>query len=416
MSTVAPEGGRARPGARAAIVEAVLDGGPITVTVLAVVAAVVIGGLLIAFTDPTVLHRWGSLLSAPGAAISSAWDAASGAYTALLRGAIVDVHQVGHGPASATFNPISETIVNATPLILAGLAVMLPFRAGLFNIGGTGQFIGGAIVAGYLGFAVSMPPLIHVVVATAGGFAGGAAVGWVVGELRARTGANEVITTIMLNYVAEYLLLYLLGTTAFRRPGRTDPISPFVHGTARLPRLAGHALRLNTGILVAVAAAVAVAWLLQRSTLGFRIRAIGANPDAARAAGMDVERGYSTVMLLAGGLAGLAGAAVVLGTNFTVDPQVYGTVGIDAITIALLGRGRPLGVVLAALLYGALHAGGVQMQASTSTPIDIVTVIQSLIVLFVAAPPLVRAIFRLRAPREDAGLPLLRPAAEAVEA
>ena len=390
------------------MVRYVREGTPATVTVLAFVAAIVLGGLLIAFSDPHVLGNF---------SIGAAWHSAAGAYSAMFKGAVVDPSTVSGGSATTVFRPITETLVNATPLVLSGLAVMLPFRAGLFNIGAAGQFTGGAIVAGWLGFAFSMPPVVHVVVATAGGFVGGAVVGWAVGELRARTGANEVIVTIMLNYVMAELLLYLLGTSTFRRPHRTDPISPLVAGTARLPHLAGSGLRLNTGLLVALAAAVAVWWLLARSVPGFRFRAIGANPDAARAAGIDVERGYATVMLLAGGLAGLAGAAIVLGVNFDLDPQVAGTYGVDAITIALLGRGTSLGVVLASLLYGALRAGGVTMQASTSTPIDIVTVIQSVIVLFVAAPPLVRALFRLRRPSAtDGTVPLLAPAAAGGEA
>ena len=248
------------------------------------------------------------------------------------------------------FAPLSETLVTATPLILAGLAVMIPFRCGLFNIGATGQFIGGALVAGWIGFGLQLPPVIHVVVAVAGGFVGGAACGWLVGWLRARSGANEVIVTIMFNYVASYFLLYLLGTKAFRRPHRIDPISKIVHGTARLPHLAGGTLRMNAGFLLALAAAAATAWLMKRSTVGFEFRTIGANPDAARAAGMDVERSYILVMLLAGGLAGLAGASVVLGTDFTLTTGIYGTYGFDAITIALLGRANPYGVVLAASL------------------------------------------------------------------
>ncbi len=380
-----------------------VEGNSVTVTFLAFVAAIVVGGLLIAFTDPVVLPKFGHFFSAPGSALGAAWSSASGAYTAMFRGSIIDIHTVSaafHGGSiTAVFEPISETLVNATPLILAGLAVMLPFRCGLFNIGGTGQFIGGAVVAGWIGFAVQLPPVIHVVVAIAGGLAGGAVCGWLVGFLRARTGANEVIVTIMFNYVAQFLLLYLLGTHAFRRPKRIDPISRVVHGTARLPHLLGGTLRVNFGFVLAIGAAVAVSWIIKRSTLGFEFRTIGANPDAARAAGMNVERGYIVVMLVAGALAGLAGAAVVLGTDYSLTPGIYGTYGFDAITVALLGRGTALGVVLASLLFGALHAGGVQMQAATQTPIDIVIVIQALIVLFIAAPPLVRTIFRLRGQR-----------------
>ncbi len=388
---------------RTALLDAVVEGNSVTVTFLAFVAAIVFGGLLIAFTDPAVLPKFGHFLSAPGPALAAAWQSASGAYTAMFRGAVINVHTLSaafHGGSlSAVFEPISETLVNATPLIFAGLAVMLPFRCGLFNIGATGQFIGGALVAGYIGFAWQLPPVIHVVVAVAGGVIGGAVCGWLVGFLRARTGANEVIVTIMFNYIAQYLLLYLLGTHAFRRPKRIDPISPVVHGPARLPHLFGSALRVNFGFVLAVLAAVGVSWLIKRSTLGFELRTIGANPEAARAAGMNVERGFIIVMVIAGALAGLAGTSVVVGTDYSLTPGIYGTYGFDAITVALLGRGLPLGVVLASLLYGALHAGGVQMQAATQTPVDIVTVIQALIVLFIAAPPLVRTIFRLRGQR-----------------
>ena len=388
---------------RQQLVAAVVEGNALTVTVLAFVAAIVVGGLLIAFTDPNVLPKFGHFFSAPGAALAAAWSSASGAYTAMFRGSVVNIHTVSAawrgGSVTAVFEPLSETVVNATPLILAGLAVMLPFRCGLFNIGASGQLIGGAVIAGYIGFAIALPPVIHVVVAVAGGVVGGAICGWLIGILRARTGANEVITTIMFNYVAQFLLLYLLGTRLFRRPRRIDPISKVVHGTARLPHLAGGSLRMNFGFVIALAAAAGVSWLVKRSTLGFELRTIGANPDAARAAGMNVERGYITVMLIAGALAGLAGASVVLGTDYSLTPGIYGTYGFDAITVALLGRGTSLGVVLASLLYGALHAGGVQMQAATQTPVDIVTVIQALIVLFIAAPPLVRTIFRLRGQR-----------------
>jgi simple sugar transport system permease protein len=268
----------------------------------------------------------------------------------------------------------------------------------MFNIGAQSQFIGGAILATYLGYAVNLPPVVHVIVCVIGGFVGGAVLGWVVGELKARTGAHEVITTIMLNYIMAYLLSYLLGNV-MQRPGRTDLISPFIAGDAHLPHLFGSTLRINAGFLLALACALGVWWLLYRTTPGFEFRTIGKNPNAARVAGMNVERSWVLVMLIAGGLAGLAASTVIQGTDYSLNFQSYGTYGIDAITVALLGLGRPLGVVLAALLFGALHAGAPLMQAQTSTPVDIVEVLQALIVLFVAAPPLIRAIYRLRAAR-----------------
>jgi ABC-type uncharacterized transport system permease subunit len=391
--------------------DAFLEGNTLTVTLLAVVVAVVLGGLLNAFTNKNVLHAWGSLFSAPWPAITSAWDTAIAAYVALFEGSILNPHTVSalfqqaslatafhDGYVSAVFAPLAETCVFATPLILAGLAVALPYQAGLFNIGGQSQFIGGAIVCTYLGYGVNMPPGIHPIVCVLGGFAGGAVIGWVAGELKATTGAHEVITTIMLNYVMYYLLSYLLGNY-MQRPGRPDLISPFIAPDAHLPQLFGSNLPINASFLIALACAFGVGWMLKRTTTGFTFRSVGANPSAARVAGMNVERSWALVMLISGGLAGLAATAVVQGTDFSLNFQSSGTWGIDAITVALLGRGRPLGVVGAGLLFGALHAGAPLMQSQTSTSVQIVQVIQALIVLFVAAPPLVRAIFRLRAAR-----------------
>jgi simple sugar transport system permease protein len=396
--------GTGRPPFSRVVLDAILEGNSVVVTILAIVVAMVLGGLLIAFTTPAVLQAWGSFFSDPAHAIALAWDTAVGAYVAMFEGAIFNPHTLAaifnqaslatalhNGYVSALFNPLSETAVNATPLILTGLSVGLAFRAGLFNIGAAGQWIGGAIVATWLGFGVSLPPVIHVIVCVIGGFVGGAVLGWI-----ARTGAHEVVVTIMLNYVMYFFLAYILGTSVMQQPGRSDLISPVIDVDARLWHIAGPSLRVNAAFLLALLAAAGVWWLLERSTTGFQFRAVGANPSAARTAGMSVERTWVRAMLLAGGLAGLAAVAVIQGTDYQLNFQSYGTYGFDGITVALLGRARPLGIVLSALLFGALHAGGVQMQASTQIPVDIVTVIQSLIVLFVAAPPLIRAMFRLR--------------------
>ena len=387
---------------RQAFIDAIVEGSPAVVTVLSIVAALVLGALLIAFTDTTVLHAWGSLFSDPRNAFAQAWDAISAAYSALFNGAIFSPGTVAAafhgGSVAAIFYPISQSMSDATPLLLTGLSVAIAFRCGLFNIGAAGQWIGGAIVAAYLGFAVSMPPVIHVIVCLIGGIAGGAAVGWVVGELKARTGAHEVIVTIMLNYVMYNVLSYLLGTTkVLQAPGQSNLISPTIAANAQLPHVGGPPPQVDAGFLVALAAAAAVGWLLTRSTIGFQFRTVGANPSAARTAGMSVERSWVLVMLIAGALAGLSGASVIQGSSVhALTFNSYGTYGFDGITVALLGRARPGGVVLAALLFGALHAGGTAMQAATSVPTDIATVLEGLIVLFVAAPPLIRAVFRLR--------------------
>jgi ABC-type uncharacterized transport system permease subunit len=398
-------GGRAR-----LVLNSIMEGNSFTITVLALVVALVVGGLINAFSNTTVLHAWGNLFSAPGHAIALAWDTAIGAYVALFEGSIFNPHTVSalfqqasisaaihDGYLSAVFNPLSETCVQATPLILAGLAVALPYQAGLFNIGGQSQFIGGAIVATYLGYGVSLPPVIHVIVCVLGAFVGGAALGWLVGELKARTGAHEVIVTIMLNYIMAYFLAYLLSYHyLMQAPGTVNPITLPIASDAHLPLLFGTHLRINAGFLIALACAAAVWWLLYRTTTGFEFRSVGKNPSAARVAGMNVERNWVRVMLIAGGLAGLAASTVIQGTDFTMNDQSFGTYGIAAITVALLGRGRPGGVVLAGLLFGALYAGAPLMQAQTGTPVDMVYMLQAIIVLFVAAPPLIRAIFRLR--------------------
>jgi general nucleoside transport system permease protein len=385
-----------------ALINAIVEGSPAVVTFLAIVAALVLGALLIAFTNTTVLDAWGRLFSDPGKAFATAWDAIFAAYRAMFDGAIFSPATIGAafsgGSVGAIFYPISQTLSDATPLILTGLSVAIAFRAGLFNIGAAGQWIGGAIVATYLGFAVSMPPGVHVIVCLLGGIAGGAVIGWVVGELKARTGAHEVIVTIMLNYVMYQFLSYLLGTPkALQAPGQSNLISPNIMGNAQLPHVGGPPPEVDVGFLVALAAAAVVWWLLTRSTIGFQFRTVGANPNAARTSGMSVERSWVLVMAIAGALAGLSGASVLQGSAVhAITFNSYGTYGFDGITVALLGRARPLGVVLAAILFGALHARGTTMQAATSVPTDISQVIQGLIVLFVAAPPLIRAIFRLR--------------------
>jgi general nucleoside transport system permease protein len=383
---------------------------PLVVIALSFLTAIIVGAVLIAVTNQPTRNAAKHLFSSPGKAISAAWHAVSGAYVALFEGAVFDPHTFGHGSVWHDFNPLSETLFNATPLILVGLSVGLAFRTGLFNIGGQGQLILGAMAAGYVGFTWHLPPVIHVVVALVAGVAAGAIWGGLAGWLKARTGAHEVISTIMLNYIALGLLSYSLKTTAFKRPGSNQAISPIVHGTARLGKLLPAPLRLNLGLLLAIGATVAIAWLLTRSRLGFTLRAVGASPTAARTAGMDVGRTYVTAMLIAGGLAGLAGCCQILGggTNYALTVDVDAGLGFDGITVALLGRGRPWPTVWAGVLFGALRAGSATMQSRTGTSIDLVTIVQALVVLFIAAPAFVRTVFRLRSSSDVAGASLAK--------
>nr|WP_284294888.1 ABC transporter permease [Luteimicrobium album] len=373
--------------------------GSFGVTVLAFVLALVIGALLIVFTTESVTSTLSYFFSKPGDFFSAAWSAVSDAYVAMFRGAVINDRGWDF---RTVFTPLTETMTVATPLIIAALGVAVAFRAGLFNIGAQGQVILGATFAGYIGFTWHLPVVVHVLVALVGGLLGGAIWASIAGVLRARTGAHEVIVTIMLNYVALYLLAYLLTTRFFTQSGSNQPKSPAVGPNANLPLLLGDHFRLNAGFLVAILAAVFVWWLMTRSTWGFRFRAVGSNPNASRNAGIGVATTFIAVMAVSGALAGLAGAVQVLGTEKSLTGGIAGSLGFDAITVALLGRSKPLGIFFAGLLYAALDVGGRSMEAATGTPIDLVLVIQSLVVLFIAAPPLVRAIFRLPAPRPDA--------------
>ena len=368
----------------------------LTLPILAFAMALFVSGLLVAFSDSKVLAE----KSHPLTMLSKALAAAGSAYWALFRGSIFDPHLTDAGLLHG-FYPLSETIVASTPLILTGLSVALAFKAGLFNIGAQGQFVAGAIGAAYVGFHFEMPIVIHSIAAIAAAMLLAGLYGGFVGFLKARTGAHEVIVTIMLNYVASYFLLWILSTASFLRPGRQDPLSPEVHKSARLPHLFGSELRANLGFIIALIVAAGIWWLLNRSTWGFRFRAVGANAAAARTAGISVSRVTTTVMFIAGALAGLGGAMQILGSEPALTVGVGGSFGFDAITVALLGRGTPLGTVFSALLFGALRAGGLTMQSSTETPLDLVLVIQALVVLFVAAPSLVKATFRLK--KVDAG-------------
>jgi simple sugar transport system permease protein len=274
--------------------------------------------------------------------------------------------------------------------------VALGFSTGVFNIGGQGQFLAGAIAATYVGFGVHLPIGIHVPLVVLAGAAGGAVAGFIPGFLKARTGAHEVIVTIMLNYIFLYLLDYLLTTSPLQQPGQSNAISQTIPPSARLPHLFGGNLRVNLGLIIALAVAAAASWFMRRSTLGFEFRVIGANPSAGRTAGIDARRATVLVLTISGALVGLAGMSTLAGTDFFLSAGYGGGNGFNAITVALLGRNKPLGVVFGALLFAALSTGGRYMQATTGIPLDLTSVIQAVIVFLVATPALVREIFRLR--------------------
>ena len=306
-------------------------------------------------------------------------------YLALLQGSV------------GSINSLSETLTSAIPLVLAGLGLALGFRAGLFNIGAEGQIIVGGIAAVIVGFSFpELPWIIHLPLALLAGAVAGGLYASIAGWLRAATGAHEVISTIMLNLISYRLLDYMLGLTWMQREGRSDPVSKSVLPSAELPRLLTDIdpnLRLHAGIFVMIGAVILVYWLLFKTKTGFEFRASGENPDAARYAGMRASLIIVLAMATAGALAGLAGANQVLGVLERATPGFSAGIGFNAISVALLGRSHPIGVLFAGLLFGALEAGGRQMQVDAGVSIDLIRIIQALIIVFIAAPLLVRAIF-----------------------
>lgn len=374
--------------------------GSVATTILAIVLSIIIGGILIAITDEGVQEAAGYFFARPGDTFAAIWQAVGGAYAALFRGAIFNYDA---NTFERAIKPISDTLNFATPLIAAGLGVGLAFRVGLFNIGARGQMLIGAAAAGFVAFYIEAPLAIHLPLTILAGIAGGVLWGGIVGVLKARTGAHEVILTIMLNFVALYLVSWLIATPGLlQRPGGNQPITPPTPETAQFPLLFPAPLTTNWGFIVAIGATVFVWWLMERSALGFRMRAVGENPHAARASGVKVERIIIYAMVFAGGLAGLAGVNQMAGTITTgFGSGVDAGIGFDAITVALLGRSRAWGVFAAGILFGALKAGSFTMQIAEDVPVDIVLVVQALIVLFIAAPPLIRSVFFL--PKGEVG-------------
>ena len=380
----------------------------VLVPLLAIFTSVLIGAVIVFFTAP----------EGRGSRLEVTWNA----FLGLFVGAFGNWTDPATIPAA-----LSGTLVESTPYILAGLAVAIGFKAGLFNIGAEGQLILGALgsvvvavwLPGWLGVE-SLPAIIHLPAAILGGIIAGGIWGAIPGYLRAQTGAHEVITTIMLNYIALRLLSYLTSNGGpMQDPAASAPRTPFIQGPAILPQFIGQTrdpsltggntyqpffettssvwdLRLHAGLLIALLAVVFVWWLLNRTPTGFEIRTVGANPVAAEYAGMSIVRTVVLTMFLSGALAGLAGTSQVLGLERNMKSVFSGGLGFDSIAIALLAKSNPIAIIPAAFFWGALRAGAATMQLYTGISINLVNIIQALVIMFIAADQIIRWMYRLR--------------------
>jgi len=384
--------------------------GSLLVPVLAIFTALVVSAVLILASDVKVLTAYSHFFQNPGGALAATGKAIADAYGALFLGAIGNPGEMARAigtyfatgdtkPLIAAFWPLSESLVTSTPYIFAGLAVALGFKCNLFNIGVEGQLYIGALASVWIGYNITgLPLIIHMPLAFLGGALAAALWAAIPGYLRARTGAHEVINTIMMNYIAFRLADWLVNGP-MKRGGAAGhiPITPSILPSAVIPKFFPDPIRFHAGFFIALGIAALVYWFLWKTTLGFEIRTVGANMRAARYGGINVGRNMVLAMALSGALAGMAGANEVLAVNHNVAGAFSPGYGFDSIALALLGKSHPLGVVLASLLFGTLRNGATRMQSLADIPIDIIVIVQAMVIMFIAAPPIIRWIYRLKA-------------------
>jgi ABC-type uncharacterized transport system permease subunit len=377
-------------------------GETLLIPLLAVLTGLILGAVLLIATSETVWAAWGE---SPIAGLNAMLDEVRISYGALFTGSIGDpakiLAAIQSGDAMElrrAFNPFLESLVASTPFIFAGLAVAFGFNAGLFNIGAEGQLFIGATLTAWVGFSFTgLPPIIHIPLSFLAGALGGAIWGFIPGWLKAKTGGHEVINTIMMNFIAFRLTEWLLRGP-MKKPDSFNPVSPEIADSAKLPQFFGPPIRFHLGFFVALLVAWLVYWYLFKTKWGFDLRTVGANPNAARYAGMSIVVVTVLAMSLSGALAGMAGANEVLGLNHNLAMAFSSGYGFDSIAVALLGRSHPLGVVLSALLFGFLRSGATRMQVAAGIPVDIISVLQALILVFIATPAIIRTIYRLKQP------------------
>jgi simple sugar transport system permease protein len=373
----------------------------IAVPALAILTGLLIGAILIALSSQRVYEAFGQgVAQGLGTAVNEIWSS----YKALFSGAfgnfgkIVSAFQDGSPQKiRVAINPFLESLVVATPYIFSGLAVALGFRAGLFNIGVEGQLFIGALCSTFVGYSIKgLPGFIHMPLALLAGMAGGAFWGFIPGFLKAKTGGHEVINTIMMNYIAFRLTDWLLTGPMTRQGAGSMPVSPIIEESAQIPQFFPSPIRFHLGFFMALAVAWLIWWLLFKTTWGLNLRTVGTNPRAAKYAGLSTVKTTIMGMSISGALAGMAGAVQTLAVNRSMAVGLSSGYGFDSIALALIGNNHPLGVILSSLLFGTLRNGATRMMVVSQIPIDIVSVIQAIILMLVAAPGIIQAIYHLK--------------------
>jgi ABC-type uncharacterized transport system permease subunit len=374
----------------------------LTIIILSIISGFIMGGILVILTSPEVYKAFGSSFTA---GLATSWKIVANTYASLFLGAFGDPGKIFRALYSRdsalilkAFTPFLESLVVATPYIFTGVAVALGFRAGLFNIGAEGQVLVGGIAAAWAGWTFSgLSAWIHVPLAMLVGALFGGLWGFIPGWLKAKTGAHEVITTIMMNYVAYYLVYYLISSP-LRDPNEVVPKTPVILESAHLYRFFPGEVRFHLGFFIAIAVAILIWFILFKTTWGYEIRSVGLNPNASKYAGMKITIITIATMALSGAIAGMAGANEILGVSWRQTQALSSGYGFDSIALALLAQNNPLGVILTALLFGFLRSGSRVMQLRAGTPIYIINILQAFIILFIAAPAIIRTIYRLKQP------------------
>jgi simple sugar transport system permease protein len=371
---------------------------------LAIFTGLVIGGILAAGTTDTIYQAFGRSI---GEGLKESFNLIWNTYSSLFTGSFGEPKRMVAALLSgdkkemlSAFKPFLESLVTTTPYLFTGVAVALGFQGGVFNIGAEGQLFMGSVMAAWAGFTFKgLPPIIHVPLALSIGFLAGAIWGFIPGYLKAKTGAHEVINTIMMNYIAFNLTTFLV-TGPFQDPAETFK-TPLIEESAKLFRFFEPPLRFNIGFFIAIATAVLIWFLLYKTTWGYEVRSVGLNPNASRYAGINAPMVTIVSMALSGALSGLGGATMMLGVTFRQTQSLSTGYGFDAIAVSLLAKNHPLAVIITAMLFGFMRHGSRLMQLKTGIPIDIISILQGLIIFFLAAPAIIRTLYRLKEPKKE---------------